>query len=253
MKKISIIDCNIDTLPSTRGERLVVKINSLEDIVAKYTEFASVNDIVALICDIPFGAISQIDFKDEWCNIPIIIRLFNVGDYDVLLHKLDTIRNLNIKFYLNNSSSTIFTDLKFLASLNIECGIRFTNNVMMKDEDFLDLASYYYMSPVPHAIIEPFAYILSHLRDESYVNFDEIYFENSSEISHDFQTKYLHFYKHFIDLDECSKCPAFKVCDKRMNERFDDCKAVMNEIYEFAEIRHELSINKHNNDNICQH
>lgn len=253
MKKILVVDYNVDNLHLLKGERLIIRISTLDDIIVTYSEVALANEIVALMCDIPYGAISQIDFKEGWCNIPIIVKLFNIGDYDVLLHKLDIIRSLNIKFYLSNVSNTIYTDLKFLASLNIECGIMFEDNVTMRDDDFLDLASYYYMSPVPHASIEPFAYILSHLRDESYINLEEVYFENISEISHDFQTKYLNFYKHFMELDECSKCTAFKVCDKKMKERLGDCKAVMNEIYELAEIRSELKTNKYNTEHLCQH
>jgi hypothetical protein len=124
------------------------------------------------------------------------------------------------------------------------------------------------MSPIPHATIEPFEYILRHISDEANVNFNEVYFRDEftykylstiddlkvlqMEEFNDSEYKIKNYYSHFLQLDNCSKCPAFKICNKQMQKCLYDCQKTMNEIYELAELRNELNNNNVKNKTVCQ-
>jgi hypothetical protein len=120
------------------------------------------------------------------------------------------------------------------------------------------------MSPAPHATIEPFEFILRHMSDEDNKNFDSIYFKDSliyteigsetcrESFEDDFKLKLDTYYNHFMKLDDCSKCPAFKICNKKMSLILSSCMETMNEIYEYAEMRQNLNNNQQSPKTICQ-
>ena len=267
MQRIIVIEYNESLLQSLKNRQIVVKTDTLEQIEHKYSESQRNNNVMAMCVLLPFTSISQIDFKQEWSQIPMVVYAHNIGDYEKFFSKVDLIRSLNIRFFLSSESETAFTDLKIMASLGVDCGIYMKEGTKMSDESFLDLASYYYMSPVAHATIEPFAFIQRHLTEEKNENFESIYFKNPmmfisatsiEEIEDfdacedsDFDIKLRNYYKHFIELDTCSKCPAFKICDKKMMSRLDDCQSSMAEIYEYAELRNEMNKQKEPKT-ICQ-
>lgn len=267
MNKILILDYDKLLLQLLKNQRIVVITNSLDSIEEQFASSIQNNNVFAMFVSLPLTSISQIDFKPEWGAIPLIISAFNLGNYEHFLSKVDIIRSLNIRIYLSNKSETVFTELKIMASLGVDCGLWMNDGKRMDDDSFLDLASYYYMSPVPHATIEPFEHILNHLKEEINCGFEGVYFQDptlfhrittSEDITmlekkadDGFPLKMAHYYKHFIDLDDCSKCPSFKICDKQMKSRLNDCTSTMNEIFEYAELRNNMK--KNEPKTICQH
>lgn len=254
MSRKTLIINYSDDVNYSIGRPIIVKIGTLDIVEKGYSRYSRDNEVLAMFIDMPFTSISNIDYKKEWENIPLVLKAYNIGDYNILLDKINTIKSLDIRFYFSNSSPSICTDLKFLASLGIDCGMFMEDDIKMDDDKFLDLASYYYMSPVPHATIEPFDYILKHLNDESTDNFDNVYVnvESSTRGDDEFDSKYNDFYIHFMDLNACSVCPAFKICNKKMQNKLNNCKEVMSEIYEYAEIKDELNANTYKTKKICQ-
>ena len=253
-------------LKSIRNRQIVVVVDSLDSIMSQFVESARANNVVSMVAELPYVSLSQIEFQKEWADIPLIIKCYNIGDYDIFLAKVNAIKRLNCRIYLSGLSKTVYTDLKIMASIGVDCGICLNEDVNIDDEKLLDLASYYYMSPGQHATIEPFEYILRHMPEEQNNSFDTIYFDNplmyvslnsleeidNIDIENDFKLKVDNYYKHFMDIDECSKCPAFRICNKKMQTKLNQCSNTMNEIFEYAELCNEVNNNKCKQKTICQ-
>ena len=268
MKKILVLKYDESLLRGIRDCQLVVKTDSLYQIENKFREAQRSNSVVALCVQLPYSSISQIDFREEWAQIPLIIYAFNIGDYDVFFSKVNTIRSLNVRLFISNKADTAFTDLKILSSVGVDCGLYMEDDVKMNDDSLLDLASYYFMSPVPHATVEPFEFILRHLTEEKNEGFESVFFDNplqfvnietiddlhriDSDRQDDFALKMDVYYKHFIDLDICSKCPAFKICNRQMTNKLGCCQNTMNEIFEYAELRNSMNNQQNNQKTVCQ-
>ena len=268
MRKVLVFEYDEKLASLLMNERLVIKVDSLVDIQFKYKISIRKNEVLAMVVSLPYTSVSQLEFKLDWEEIPMVLELYNLGDYILFLEKVDIIKHLNIRILLNSKSESLYTDLKILASLGIDCGIKIESGHIMDDEKILDLASYYYMSPVPHATIEPFEYILHHVNDESNTNFNEAYFCNPllykslfsiddleglhTEENNEWEIKLKDYYSHFIQLDDCSKCPAFKICNKQMQKCLYDCQKTMTEIFELAELRNEIINNNKKVKTICQ-
>jgi hypothetical protein len=266
MKNV-IVSYDPELLKVLRDHRIVLQVDSLDAIEHQYRDALQNNEVIAVVANLPYTSVSQIGFANSWEDIPLIIKAYNIGDYCLLLQKADIIKRLNIRLLLSSLSDTIYTDLKILASVGIDCGIVFEEGVLLDDNKLLDLASYYYMSPVPHATIEPFEFILRHANNEEYESFRSVYFDNPSlytristiddiesiEDSDDktFQDKLHDYYNHFLCLDNCSKCPAFRICDHNMESKLSSCQCTMNEIFEYAENRNEIN-NRLKPKTICQ-
>ena len=54
-----------------------------------------------------------------------------------------------------------------------------------------------------------------------------------------------------MELDKCSKCQAFKICNHKLMNNLVDCDQTMEEIYEYAEIRNGMDINE-STKTVCQ-
>lgn len=262
--KTVLLKYDLELLKSLKNRQIVVYTDTLDSLEHQYAEAKRNNRVTAFVATLPYSSVSQIEFKEEWAEIPLIIFAYNIGDYNQFFVKVDTIRRLDARIYLSSTSLTVFTDLKIMSSMGVDCGILFDADVKIEDDKLLDLASYYYMSPAPHATIEPFEFILRHLRDESNESFDSIYFKNplryanagtESDIENfedNFDLRLHNYYTHFMQLDDCSKCPAFKICNRKMSDILSSCSEIMNEIYEYAEIRQNMNDNNQSPKMICQ-
>lgn len=262
--RIITLKYDLELLKSFKNRRIVVNVDSLDFLEHKYADAKRNNNVVAFVASLPYTSVSQLEFKEEWAEIPLVINAYNIGDYNQFFFKINAIRHLNLRIYLSSCSATIYTDLKIMASLGIDCGILLDKDSKIDDEKLLDLASYYYMSLAPHATIEPFEFILRHLREESNENFDSVYFRNpllyidaeaatnETDLIDVYDLKLKYYYNHFIALDDCSKCPAFKICNRRMSTVLSSCSLTMNEIYEYAEMKQNMNNNQQSQKSICQ-
>ena len=156
-----------------------------------------------------------------------------------------------------------------MASTGVDCGMWIESP--LNDEKFMDLASYNYISPVRHASIEPFDNILKNLYSENHETFDAVYFKDGTkfiqidkdtdlsfldmseeeEFEQNVQCKMESHYSHFMELDKCSKCQAFKICNHKLEELLTNCEDTMEEVYEYSEMRHGMDTNN-SHKTVCQ-
>lgn len=224
----------------------------------------------------PSASLSEVEYIKEWSNIPLIFYYRNIGDLFSILSKIDIIRQLDVIFMLSSSAIENYSGLKILSSLKIRCGLFFDGNV---DEDlFSDLATYSFLSPIQHADIEPFDYILKNLYGNKRIEIESLYHNSPNQylhideqenialtkeklISTDFISqgidtlntiswddlinyKMEHFYSHFINLDKCACCSSMKICGGFFLDKLINCSTILSDIYEDAELCHQKNYNK---------
>ena len=252
-----------------RDNSIVIKLSNPEDVVGVFQRYYGDYNIFQICLDLGFGSLSQIQFNKDWENIPLLIFAYNLGDLNYILNIVGLIQSCKIRVMLPSSNKETYASLKILSSLGVDCGI-FFNQEHADSETFLDLASYYYMSPVPHASIEPFANVKENIHQDHNHSFDEVYFidekrfiyiHSENEFSFAPQSKRLslylsdddlekeqvnfklkNYYGHFMELDQCSKCKAFKICNHKLNSSFNyDCQQVMADVFEYAEISETIN------------
>lgn len=266
------------------GYSLIPRVDDFRKIDEIVTEVQKSNQLFCIWVDCSLMSISDLDFECIKTDTPIILYAYNIGDIFKTLCKVDTIRNHNIRIFLNSAFKENFHSVKILSSLGIDTGI-LLDSKHIDDDLFLDLASYALLGQVPHASIEPFDYIWRNIMQEHNLDTETIFFNNPekyiyindsldfsfsledlnnccfignlSDIDHiDFTTevdqKLNRYYSHFFALDKCSKCSAFKVCNRKSTTVFNDCQDVYSTIYEYAEIRSNSESQNHNTRSLCQ-
>jgi hypothetical protein len=251
---IHVLPFDKERLSFLRDVKIIVYATSIDTIGDEYKESLHDKEVIAMVVNMPLTSISDVQWSERWEPIPLIIKAYNVGDYYNVLRHLTLIRKLNVRIFLSNSWENVFSDLKFLASLGIDCGLTM-DGCRMNDEKLLDFSSYYYLSQGRHATVEPFEFILRHLRDEQNIDFSTIYFTHPLLFIQDDMNvadKMNTYYSHFMNLDECAICPAFKICNHNMQNILDCCSSTMNEIFEMAEIKYKINNQVNPQKTICQ-
>ena len=187
--------------------------------------------------DLGDTSLSDINFDADWQEKVNEIKVGGLGDMIAVFNKVDLLRKLNIRVYLPCDKLESYSHLKILASLGVDCGLWIDEDSHIFDECFIDLASYTYIAPVPHARIEPFEYIITHIDDERNIRPLDLYCnrDTSIDIEKDaFQYRMSNYYNHFMDLDKCSKCKAFRICCGCMESKMTDCEKSMSEVLEYV-------------------
>ena len=283
MNRIIIFDyCQDKKIPTYPDTLYIPRVHQFEDIRPAYEAVS--NNVFCIWLDNTLLSLSDIPFDESFEGIPIVLHLYNVGSIYATMSRLDIFKRLGIRVFLSSSSLENFSSLKILSSLGIDCGL-LIDSESVDDEAFVDLASYYYLSQVPHATIEPFDYIWRNLHQEKNLDFSTVYFENPEKyiyinealdvaFSEDnlrngafignlngmdevgFQTmvsqKMTSYYSHFLQLDDCSKCPNFRICNKKTKEKFENCSEVFASVYEYAEIMDNIEQQRGKTKELCQ-
>lgn len=266
------------------GEQLIPKVHHVEDIRPAFDEASSMNRVFTIWLDNTLLSLSDIRLDDSFEGIPMLFHVYNVGDLYTVMSDIDCYKRLNMRVFISSSRKENFTSLKILSSLGIDCGI-LLDSKSINDDSFVDLASYFYLSQVPHASIEPFDFIWRNLHSEKNLDFSTVYFYNPEkyvfanpelelafseedlqskrfigkyhpqmEVSFDslYKEKELKYYDHFMALDACSKCPSFKICNRKIYKQFANCSAVFDSVYEYAGILDEIERKRNNTKELCQ-
>ena len=274
---IIIIEHSKEMMDTLRGENIIVKTDDPQNVKYIYDGYRRNNHVHAIWVYVPMLSLAYLPIDNEWMGIPIIAWIFNLGDLNIIFHKINILKELSIRIFLPISSKENFVGLKILSSLGIEVGFNYKDCENIDGEKLLDLASYFYMSPYPHASIEPFDYIWRNLNAEQNLNIDTVYFSNPKryifmddtynvafseqelknkqyisniedfkkyEYKAEYEYKLKYYYNHFDKLDACSKCPNFKICSRNFRKKLQDCENVISEIYEYAELRSQIEHKK---------
>jgi len=155
------------------------------------------------------------------------------------------IRKLNLRIFLLSQNEFNFIGLRILSSLNVCCGLYFTEESFNWDP-INNLMHYAVYSNTKHAPIEPFAWVASNYKPTEYTDYSFVYFNNPSKYLHINEKeqialtaedllngnyieegissleniceneKYIAFensrYETMLQMNECSFCQAFRIC-----------------------------------------
>jgi hypothetical protein len=216
-------------------------------------------------------ALSDIDFREEWEKIPLALYTPDFGAYKNFLHKLNTLRKLNIRIFLSSDNDFNFTALKMLSSLNINCGLYFDNEPF-NWELINDLMHYSVYSNTRHAPVEPFAWLTTNYEPAEYNDFSSVYFNDPSRflylnekeqialtekdfLNNNFIGEGLNALenitgnKNYIDsqntryeimlrMDECAFCQAFRICQGKFSDlanKNETCKPFLSDLLDAAD------------------
>lgn len=284
-EKIIVLDFDDYMSSSRTGEKIIARFIDEENLIGKCQVISNRNGLFAIWLCLENKSLSEINVQDSWPNIPIIIYCNGLGSTNKVLDMMPIIRNLSLKCYMPATDDN-FVGIKIISSLGIDSGLLLNNSGNpINAEKFLDIASYACVSPIHHGPIEPFDYIWRNLGQDNNLDFSTVYLENPYKYVHsdancnaaysrthlvkgdycghldtilkdsvqyeeEYKNKY--YYSHFMTLDKCSKCSAFKICNRKLDTLFEDCESVMKEVYDLCEIRDSMERKTNEGGDICQ-
>lgn len=284
MNRIIIYEFSPAATDKFSGETLIPRVTALEEVEHAWKSAGLNNNAFCVWADMTGQMMSELDFHCVPEDIPLIVHLGGLGDTFEVLTRLESVRRLSIRVFLVSSREDNFAGLKILSSMGVDCGLLLDGG-KIDDDAFADLASYYYLSPAPHASMEPFDYIVKNLRQDRNLDIRTVCFTNpgkyifagedlsfafsredllagrfagrldeAEEVGFEEEYKYKleHYYRHFLDLDACSKCPAFKICPRNVEGVFSDCARTFGQVYEYAELHHGLHSARKREKQLCQ-
>lgn len=272
MKPVLIIPIDIFPSLNIRGYRYVIKISEVDDFQRALEIASNDRQCISILCDfknIDIVSLLKIEMKP---SVHVYINSSFSGDILSLTKALYSGANSedfnSATFLFPDNTPNLVVLLKILSSCGFKSGLQIVNDNIINKDDFEELATYSYLTPVAHAQIEPFGYILQEVSDKrKYVDLNTFYFNSPDtfvHIEHDgsvllksefpefqkvlcssveeldridfseisMEYKKLRFYNHFDSEDKCSKCANFKICSGYFMNRLEDCKGTLSSIYE---------------------
>ncbi len=218
--------------------------------------------------------LSEIEFHDEWYRIPLALYSPDFGIYKNFLHRLNTLRKLNIRIFLSSERDFNFTALKILSSFNISSGL-FFDNEPFNWELINDLMHYTVYTSTRHAPIEPFTWLATNYDPAGYTDFSSVYMNDPNRYIYineneqialtekDFNennfiatgigslenikenTKYRDQqdlrYDIMLRMNECAFCQAFRICLGKfsgLENKNDTCKPFFSDFLDAADYYH---------------
>ena len=273
MKPILIIPIELYFQLNISNYRFVLRVGDVDQI-QKALEIAKDNDqCISILCELNNIEVVTLLNMNIKPTINLYINCTFNGDMLSLIKSLKPLENQEltpiITYLFSAETPNLVTLLKILSSCGYKSGVKLDCENVIDKYTFIELATYSYLSPVPHAQIEPFGFIQQEIHDKrvKYVDLNKFYFcapdtfahicidggvylegefsesqkqlcnsvealsqINYSDISMEY--KKLRFYNHFDAEDECSKCSNFKICAGFYKKHFEDCKETMSIIHE---------------------
>jgi hypothetical protein len=228
-------------------------------------------------------SLSDIHFEEDWINLPLAIYSSEFGEYKDFLHQLNIIKKLNVRIFLSSQNDFNFIGLRILSSLNISCGLHFSE-VPFSWDSINDLMHYAIYTRTKHAPIEPFNWLASNYEPTGYTDFNIVYFNNPARYLHVNENEqialtredmlnnifiaegiksldsiheninYLDFFNHryniMLQMNECAFCPAFRICLAKypnlLNKK-ETCKVFFSDLLEAADFAYSNRISNNGN------
>lgn len=164
-------------------ESLVVIAPSFEQIPNAFHEARNRNNRVKCVVVYSKGSLVSIPFHESWKGIPIAIYVEELGPFKEFMARLQPMRDMNIRIFMNSDRKENLSALHILASLHISCGIAFGE----KDIDWEamnDLMTYSAYGKTRHAPVEPFHFITTKYNPDEYNEYRTVYFDNPRTYLH---------------------------------------------------------------------
>lgn len=261
-----------------KGQALLVHINHLDDVVNIQKNLDDSTKIDGFIYRDDYASLETIDLKPEYSGTPIYLFINRLGKFRDVFHKVEMLKGMNVVVMFTGADSTAATDAQILASLGIHAGISLKSDSMLSDS-VLDLITYTFYTPISHADVEPFSTIERYYDGESYVSpklaefvnpyryihidkefrlaFSEEDLANgniigsgldllrSEELQKAIDVKEHEWQQMFVESDQCTFCPAFRICIGYFKKHRDckRCQTVMSELLDAIEFRKKAKNN----------
>jgi hypothetical protein len=173
---------NRDLLQTFRDRTVAVRVKGLETAAAAAADvWESDNHLLCVIIE-SGSPLADLDFREEQKDLPLALMAPSCGKFRHLARRLDLLRRCNLRVYLPGSPPENLVSLRILSSVGIYTGAMIDGGV---DWDALgDLMTYAVLERVPHAAIEPFAFIASHYDPSSYLDWGGLFFDNPENYLH---------------------------------------------------------------------
>lgn len=261
---------NLDLFHSFAGHSLAVKVDDLAHMAeAAANVRASENDVFCVIFEsnVP---LSDIELPDGHEDIPLAVMAPSFGKFRDLAGRAGALRNGNIRVYLPCDEPENLIGLRILSSIGVHsCAVPGTESIDW--EALADLMTYAVLERVPHASIEPFAYIASNYDPASRLEFGAIFFDDPRHFLHldgkgrvalshaelveeafiagdiseieaplDFpaiKQRTEAWKKYFVDGHACASCAAWRICLGRFSDHLSEnpgCSEFFSELAEVA-------------------
>ena len=180
--KSFVCDHNPTLFQRFHERALAVRVAETDRVVdAAADVVASGNTLIRIIVESPLP-LDRVAFREDWGNIPITLMCPSIGRFGNLVKRFELLRNLNLQIYLPWRKENLI-GLQILASVGLPCGLGFADNE--PDWDSLaDLMTYSLLGRIPHAPIEPFAYIAENYKPFEYTDWGSVYFDDPAKFLH---------------------------------------------------------------------
>ncbi len=174
---------NKNLLQSLKGHELAVRVEHIDEAAPAAADVRdSGNTLLCIIVETGLP-LDQIQPGDGLTDIPLVIILKSFGAFRNLARHISTLQGLDVTIHLSCNSPGNIAGLRILSSLGIRCCAVLGKG--RQDWDTLaDLMTYAVLGSLPHAPIEPFAYIASHYEPSSYLEWDFLYFNDPKRFLH---------------------------------------------------------------------
>jgi hypothetical protein len=255
MKSLSLVcPFDKDLFSALSNRTLVVDIEDPADIAYARDRVCAVDNQLEIVRVRWNRPLSELEPRDEWHDIPFILYAPAFGEFRSFFSNRHALRKLKARFFLCSDDPQSILGLKWLASLQFNCGLYFGDAA--PDWDALsDLMHYAYYSRAPHSAVEPFGYLAMNYSNTDRITIDSVYYDNPAQhlhvdrdqnialtsrklrnrdfIGHGIESidriveseAYLshanEWQKHMLARDACSFCPSMHVCGGRFEQWLD--------------------------------
>lgn len=272
MKPVLIIPFELYSQLKITNYRFVLKVGKIGHIQKALDIANKQNQCISILCElnnVDIVALLNMNIKS---SVNVYVNCTFNGDILPVIKSLEPLNKPEhspfVTYLFPTDTPNLVTLLKVLSSCGYKSGLKLDDEKIINKDDFIELATYSYLTPVPHAQIEPFGFIQQEVLNKmKYVDVNKFYFNapdtfahvgldggiylkcelmgsqrricdsvedisqiNYSDISMEY--KKLRFYDHFDTENQCSKCANFKICSGSYQNQFEDCQETMSMIYE---------------------
>ncbi len=232
--------------------------------------------------------LSDINFKEEWKEFPILIESPALGRVSNFLKMASVIRKLNIRFYLSTDNSNCYKDIRILSSLGFHCAL-IINGATADWDELTELMIYSVLTRVKHQAIDPFRYVENYYHPQNRTDYGAVYFNDPTRYLHltpegklsltpdksqeckehsiDFEniddieyqsvyTDYLYdWQKFFLEPTTCACCKGWRICLGKFADSIrtnPGCQDFFGEFLDVVELEVQNNENKETKDMVWQ-
>ncbi|MEN6464618.1 MAG: hypothetical protein ABFD62_05495, partial [Syntrophaceae bacterium] len=174
---------NKKLLQSLTGRELAVRVERIDEAARAAADVRhSGNTLLCVIVETGLS-LDMVEPSDGLADIPLVIVPRSFGNFRDLEKHIGALQGLNVTIHLPCDSPGNIAGLRILSSLGIQsCAV--PGKGSQDWEALADLMTYAVLGPLPHAPIEPFAYIASHYETSSCLEWDFLYFDDPKRFLH---------------------------------------------------------------------